>query len=572
MPVLRVSGSARRMRLWLRPSVWELLFKYGFRALWGWRREIALLTVLVLGHAWAAQLLGKTGAQVLLMLVGVLVAAVPRLRRGLLEILAVGRLRRRWAAACRACELMVYPDLTPRVRRVHRVPSGMELEVQVRAGQSVADVERHGPALAAALGARSLRLRADPRHAGRIDVLLVYREPLDRLITAAALPIDGHDIGAGGGHGGMGLDRLVVGVREDGKPWRLALRGSHVLIAGATGAGKGSVLWSTIRALAPAIHGGLVEVWAVDPKGGMELAFGEALFTRFATDIEGIADLLEDAVGMMRDRTGRLRGVTRLHVPAAGSPLIVVIIDEIASLTAYVTDREVKKRIAAALSLLLSQGRAPGVVVIGAVQDPRKEVLPFRDLFPVRVCLRMTEADQVDLVLGDGAHARGAHAEMIPPGLPGVGFVRVDGQPEPVRVRAGWQTDEEIRGVARDFPALGPGTTGDHDGDVDGMDTDGAERGVPARGGWVPTLPPAIGPAIRPPGGHRDRPDRGRRNPTTPDDDAERDAEQGWEFPGWYGPTRGAASGGGDAALLGEDDPRTDGIGGDETGWDWPSI
>ena len=48
-------------------------------------------------------------------------------------------------------------------------------------------------------------------------------------------------------------------------------------------------------------------------------------------------------------------------------------------------DRTTKKRIDSALSLLLAEGRAVGVVVVGAIQDPRKDVIPQRDLFPVRV-------------------------------------------------------------------------------------------------------------------------------------------------------------------------------------------
>ena len=127
-------------------------------------------------------------------------------------------------------------------------------------------------------------------------------------------------------------------------------------------------------------------------------------------------------MGLLRERARRLRGVTRLHVPTVGDPLVVVVVDEIASLTAYLADRELRRRVDAALGLLLSQGRAVGVVVVGAVQDPRKEVLPLRGLFPVRVALRTTEASQVDLVLGAGAHGRGATAEKIPAGLPGVGF------------------------------------------------------------------------------------------------------------------------------------------------------
>ena len=52
----------------------------------------------------------------------------------------------------------------------------------------------------------------------------------------------------------------------------------------------------------------------------------------------------------MRHRQSALRGVTRLHAPTAAEPLILVVVDELASLTAYVTDRDAKRRIGAALS------------------------------------------------------------------------------------------------------------------------------------------------------------------------------------------------------------------------------
>ena len=49
------------------------------------------------------------------------------------------------------------------------------------------------------------------------------------------------------------LAALPVGWCEDGQPWLLRLLGSHVLIAGATGSGKGSVIWSAVRAMLPAM-------------------------------------------------------------------------------------------------------------------------------------------------------------------------------------------------------------------------------------------------------------------------------------------------------------------------------
>ena len=97
-------------------------------------------------------------------------------------------------------------------------------------------------------------------------------------------------------------------------------------------------------------------------------------------------------------------GATRLHTPTTDEPLIVVLVDEITALTGWITDRTMKKRIDSALSLLLIQGRA---VVVGAIQDLRKDVIPQRDLFSIRIGLRVNEAD-VRLSLGSEAYNRGA--------------------------------------------------------------------------------------------------------------------------------------------------------------------
>jgi S-DNA-T family DNA segregation ATPase FtsK/SpoIIIE len=97
---------------------------------------------------------------------------------------------------------------------------------------------------------------------------------------------------------------------------------------------------------------------------------------------------------------------------------------------------------------MLTLGRAPAVSVVAALQDPRKEVIPLRDLFPTRVSLRMTERDQVGFVLGPGAHDRGAVCDRIPRSTPGVGYVVLDGEQDPTRVRAAWVSDDDIGDLA----------------------------------------------------------------------------------------------------------------------------
>jgi S-DNA-T family DNA segregation ATPase FtsK/SpoIIIE len=89
--------------------------------------------------------------------------------------------------------------------------------------------------------------------------------------------------------------------------------------------------------------------------------------------------------------------------------------------------------------------------VVGALQDPRKDVISLRNLFSTRIALRLDESDQVDMVLGDGARDRGALADQISP-LPctgaGVGYVRLEASPDPVRVRAAYVTDADIMAMA----------------------------------------------------------------------------------------------------------------------------
>ena len=60
-------------------------------------------------------------------------------------------------------------------------------------------------------------------------------------------------------------------------PWLVRLHGTHVVLAGATGAGKASLLWGLVRAMLPLMRAGLVRVLAADPKL-MELAYGRVIF------------------------------------------------------------------------------------------------------------------------------------------------------------------------------------------------------------------------------------------------------------------------------------------------------
>lgn len=322
-----------------------------------------------------------------------------------------------------------------RLLRVQFKGTGVErLLIRLPIGMTPEDVALRAQAVGQAFGARSVRVVND--RPGRVWLEFQRLDPLERDVR----PIAGMR---------TALHAVVVGLADDLSPWNLRIQGTHTLIAGATGAGKGSVLWSMVHGLSEGIEQGWVEVWAIDPKGGMELGLGQKAFQRFeGGSPDAMCDLLEELVDLKTRRSMALSTAgLRRHEPRPDSPHIVIVVDELATLTAF-AERTVVRRIDQALGLLLTQGRAVGISVVAAVQDPGKDVVSWRDLFPTRVAMRLDNPIQVDMVLGDGARERGALADHISEHLPGVAYVRVEGTREIKRVRAAYLDDDEVQALA----------------------------------------------------------------------------------------------------------------------------
>jgi len=365
--------------------------------------------------------------------------------------------RRRWHAVLTIARLAPLYRGRVTLPVLGKVQAGICVDlvsVRLVSGQSPQAFADRTAELAHGFRVCSCRIRT--ARPGLVILELVRRDALAVVITALPIPAV------------PDLRALPVGRREDGELFTIRLHGTHLLIAGATGAGKGSYLWGLVRAMLPAMAAGLVQVHACDPKL-MELAFGRAMFERFgkyAADPADIADLLEADVRNMQGRATRFAGRQRDHIPTTDNPFVVVLVDEVAFLTAYQADRKLKERILAALATLTTQGRAVGYCVVAALQDPRKEVLNIRNLFPDKIALRLDEPAQVDLVLGDGARDRGAFCEEIsadPAIGAGVGYVRLETSPDPVRVRAAFVSDDDIQAMTVAFaaPIPAPRVAGD---------------------------------------------------------------------------------------------------------------
>lgn len=307
-------------------------------------------------------------------------------------------------------------------------------------GQTIDDWEAALEKLRTATGALRARCVTDDHRTG----LAIVFSFDDALAETSKLELPAKEVA-------ISTDTAQLGFDEDGNPWNLDLRIS-TLTAGATGAGKGSVMWQTIVSQGPNVAAGLVQLQGIDLKGGMELSLGLPMFTRYATEMPEAVLLLEEAAQQCKDRAKRMAGISRMHHATVDEPMVMVVIDELANLVAYQTDRDLLRRAEAALAILLTQGRAVGFYVFGFLQDPRKEVLKMRNLFPQSIALRLDSAEEGAMMLSHDAVRAGARCENIPKSQPGVGYVLADNG-QVTRVRAAYVPDEQIREAAELFPA-----------------------------------------------------------------------------------------------------------------------
>jgi S-DNA-T family DNA segregation ATPase FtsK/SpoIIIE len=228
----------------------------------------------------------------------------------------------------------------PRLRSKHWVNGQLELTPAVLIGQDVGTWETAAEAIRVAAGASRVHVRTDATRTGVVLALGFG----DRLVQPIPATVPASDAVVGD------VRRVVLGRTEDGGPFSIAL-GVHTLVAGATGSGKASAVHGLLIGLAPVTSAGVVEVHGIDLKGGMELGMAARLLTRSATTPAEAVVVLEEAAVAMAARARRLAGHVRVHTVSTTDPLVVVLVDELAAITAYLTDRDLKNRAAAALPL-----------------------------------------------------------------------------------------------------------------------------------------------------------------------------------------------------------------------------
>ncbi|MGH3846753.1 MAG: FtsK/SpoIIIE domain-containing protein, partial [Pseudonocardiaceae bacterium] len=327
-----------------------------------------------------------------------------------------------------ACGLSITPDATPVVVTVTPLGRGIrrgrdraqarspqvlgvrsgaswdEVRIRLVPGQKPEDFDQAARALASARGVTRCQVRELSPNVVSIDF-----QRRNLLADPVACP----DLATLADVAGTTVDlrRVFSGRTEYGQDWHVPLAGGHTLVAGSTGAGKNSAMWCPLVSIAPAIRDGLVRVSGIDPKG-MELAYGRRIFHRYAVTGTDALAVLDDLVEAMHARKAQFAGQVRSVPVSPDYPLELVEFDEIGALTKYI-DRKTREAITERVALLTTQGRALGFTVRGYVQEPTKDTVPVRELFPRRICLRVSAKSHVGMVLGDQAYERGAWANRI---------------------------------------------------------------------------------------------------------------------------------------------------------------
>ena len=228
---------------------------------------------------------------------------------------------------------------------------------------------------------------------------------------------------------------VEIGLTEDGRPVRVLLLRRNVLIGGIAGAGKSGILNVIIATLAAC---GDVVLWGVDLKGGMELQPWAACFDRLATTPEEATGLFRDAVAWLNHRARENAAAgKRVHEPAPDDPALIIITDEHAELPAEAHE---------CADSIARRGRAVAVNLIAATQRPTQTAMgkdtAVRSQMDIRICLRVREKRDADLVLGPGAVNAGWHAHQLT--QPGEFLISDPEHAMPERNRAYLLTDERI--------------------------------------------------------------------------------------------------------------------------------
>jgi S-DNA-T family DNA segregation ATPase FtsK/SpoIIIE len=338
------------------------------------------------------------------------------------------------------------------VTGAHRGPTVTMYEVEVAAGTKVNKVLSLSSDIAYALATPDVRIQAPipGKSAIGIEVPNKHRDfvMLGDILRSPAAKEATHPLDVALGKDVHGRARMV----------NLATM-PHVLIAGATGAGKSSLVNCFITSLLMRTTPEDVRLVLVDPKRVELSHFAEVPHLlspvivhpkRAAEALQWIVREMENRYEMLatvgaRDidgyeaglRDGTLRMPPGLEHRYEHMPFIVVVIDELADLM-MVAPRDVED----AICRIAQMARAVGIHLVVATQRPSVDVVTglIKANIPSRIALMTSSQADSRVVLDmNGAEKLVGHGDML--------FAPASAS-KPTRLQGAWVTEQEIHGIA----------------------------------------------------------------------------------------------------------------------------
>jgi S-DNA-T family DNA segregation ATPase FtsK/SpoIIIE len=242
---------------------------------------------------------------------------------------------------------------------------------------------------------------------------------------------------------------LALGRDAIGQPavWDLAAM-PHVLVAGATGAGKSAGLNAMICSILFRRTPAEARFLMIDPKR-LELGMYDGiphLLAPVVTDAKEAASRLRWIVGRMDERykllaeksVRNIEGYNKEVEPAERLPYWIIIVDELADLM-MVSAGDVET----SLARLAQIARAVGIHLVIATQRPSVDVITglIKANFPARIAFQVaTKVDSRTILDQNGAEQLIGRGDMlfVPPGTS-----------RPVRIHGAWIAEPEVREVVR---------------------------------------------------------------------------------------------------------------------------
>lgn len=201
-----------------------------------------------------------------------------------------------------------------------------------------------------------------------------------------------------------GTETAQIGRTTDGRTLTLNVTAQpHVLIAGASGSGKSSLMHALVLSLA-AVSGttapafAFIDVKRVEFNCYKKAYFPMALYDRPACDIDTIRATLAD---ISRRIENRYKSMESCNISIWDGRKIYLVIDELADLV--IGHRDILQE----LIHICQIGRAAGVHVIAATQVPSRSTIPtlLQVNMPCHIALRVGSAIESRVILGDSSAA-----------------------------------------------------------------------------------------------------------------------------------------------------------------------